>query len=125
MADKTNHRWCASVWDSGDTFAEEQPMLSPSPEQAEAFYRAARRFDDLEPQGRWGTNDQPGFETLKAVLKALPVEEARMDGRDVLCIRLWRPLTVCEVFQLGRLNPDDPGELAYPDEELEFRFWWD
>ena len=91
----------------------------------EELHRASTRYDYLEPLGRWGANWQPDFCTVDAVLKALPVEEAKMDGRDILCIKLWRPLTVGEVFELGRLNSDDPPELMYPDEMTEFRFWWD
>lgn len=95
------------------------------PRWMEVLHRVATRYDYLESQGRWGTNDQPDFCTVDAVLKALPVQEVKMLDRDTLYIRLFRELTVGEVFELGRLNPDDPPEMMYPDERLEFRLWWD
>jgi len=81
-------------------------------------------YDYLEAQGRWDSWDRPDFFLVAYVLRQLPVEEAKMLDRDRLYIKLRRELTPGEVFQLGRLNPDFPHELAYPHEMTEFTFEW-
>jgi len=91
----------------------------------EAIHRSRSQYDWLEKEGRWGGNDQPTFSTVRSVLLSLPVKEVKMRERDTMYIELWRSLTSSEVFTLGRLNPDDPDEISYPDERTVFIFWWD